>query len=194
VPDAVLGLPERMRSLLRVSHQARPEDIERVSDAYAGAGMRADVRSFFTDMPDRISNAQLVIARAGASTVADISVIGRPSILIPLASAIRDEQTANARGLVEADAAVMVQESGLDAATLCAHIALILGDPAMAEAMAAAALGCAKPEAARDLADQVEDLGATRPGVDGGRAAKGADASAGAKNGANTGARVTIEG
>jgi UDP-N-acetylglucosamine--N-acetylmuramyl-(pentapeptide) pyrophosphoryl-undecaprenol N-acetylglucosamine transferase len=145
-------------------------------------------------MPDRISNAQLVIARAGASTVADISVIGRPSILIPLASAIRDEQTANARGLVEADAAVMVQESGLDAATLCAHIALILGDPAMAEAMAAAALSCAKPEAARDLADQVEDLGATRPGVDGGRAAKGADASAGAKNGANTGARVTIEG
>ena len=100
VPPAIAELPREMRRHLRVSHQARAEDVERVATFYEGALVEADVQPFFHDMPRRIAEAQLVIARAGASTVADLSVIGRPAILIPLASAIRDEQTANARGLV----------------------------------------------------------------------------------------------
>ena len=92
-------------------HQARDEDRVRVAEAYADAGIDADVQSFFTDIPRRLSEAQLVISRSGASSVADISVIGRPSILIPYAAATGDHQSANARGLVDAGAAVLIPEA-----------------------------------------------------------------------------------
>jgi UDP-N-acetylglucosamine--N-acetylmuramyl-(pentapeptide) pyrophosphoryl-undecaprenol N-acetylglucosamine transferase len=118
VPAAIAALPETLRDRLRVAHQARDEDAARVVETYAAAGVRAEVQPFFTDIPRRLSEAQLVISRSGASSVADISVIGRPSILIPFAAATGDHQTANARGLVEAGAAVMLPESALDAATL----------------------------------------------------------------------------
>ncbi|MEM7488935.1 MAG: UDP-N-acetylglucosamine--N-acetylmuramyl-(pentapeptide) pyrophosphoryl-undecaprenol N-acetylglucosamine transferase, partial [Pseudomonadota bacterium] len=91
VPEAMARLPEAMRRHIRVAHQARPEDDGRVTRFYAEAGIDADVRPFFDDVPTRMADAQLVISRAGASTIADLSVIGRPSILIPLASAIKDE-------------------------------------------------------------------------------------------------------
>ena len=100
-------------SILRVSHQARDEDLERVSAFYAEHGINADVQTFFTDVPARMSEAQLVISRSGASSVADISIIGRPSILIPFAAAAGDHQTANARGLVDANAAVMIPKAPL---------------------------------------------------------------------------------
>ncbi len=96
----------------------------------------ADVQPFFHDVPTRMSEAQLVIARAGASTVADLSVIGRPSILIPYAAATADHQTANARGLVDANAAIMIPESRLDPATLSAQIAAVLENPRAAGQMA----------------------------------------------------------
>ena len=105
-----------------------------------------------------MSEAQLVISRAGASSVADISVIGRPSILIPLASAIRDEQTANAQALVTADAAILMPEPGLTVATLSAQIAAFLEAPDKATEMANAALRCAVPDATGRLATLVEDL------------------------------------
>ncbi|WP_268760214.1 UDP-N-acetylglucosamine--N-acetylmuramyl-(pentapeptide) pyrophosphoryl-undecaprenol N-acetylglucosamine transferase, partial [Candidatus Rhodobacter oscarellae] len=143
---------------IRVSHQAREEDHARVTEYYAQAGIRAEVQPFFRDVPDRISAAQLVIARAGASTVADLSVIGRPSILIPYAASIRDEQTANARALVDAQAAVLMPESKLDAATLSEHIAAILDDEQAAAQMAQAALSIGKPDAAERLAEMVTDL------------------------------------
>ena len=81
VPPAIAGLPMAMLSHIRVSHQARPEDQERVEAYYADQNIPADVRPFFDDIPTRMSEAKLVISRAGASTVADISVIGRPSPL-----------------------------------------------------------------------------------------------------------------
>jgi UDP-N-acetylglucosamine--N-acetylmuramyl-(pentapeptide) pyrophosphoryl-undecaprenol N-acetylglucosamine transferase len=129
-----------------------------VERAYEAAGVMAEVVPFITDIPRRFSEAQLVISRAGASSIADISVIGRPSVLVPLAAAIRDEQTANAKGLVEAGAAILVPEAQLDAATLSRHIAAVLGDPGRAQAMALAALGQGRPDATARLVAVVEGL------------------------------------
>jgi len=143
---------------LRISHQARDEDHARVTEFYTQHGISAEVKPFFEDVPRRMSETQLVITRAGASTIADLSVIGRPSILVPLAAAIRDEQTANARGLVEAGAAIMIPESQLTPESLATQIATVLDQPDAALQMAQAALAQGKPEAADALAQIVETL------------------------------------
>lgn len=156
VPAAVALLPEALRARLRVVQQARPEDIARVERAYAEAGVPAELRAFFDDIPARLSEAQLVISRAGASSLADLTVIGRPAILVPFAAATGDHQTANARALVEAGAAIMMPESRFDAQGLAEHLSLVLGDAQAATQMAARALGCGRPDAAERLADLVE--------------------------------------
>ncbi|WP_083099382.1 UDP-N-acetylglucosamine--N-acetylmuramyl-(pentapeptide) pyrophosphoryl-undecaprenol N-acetylglucosamine transferase [Pseudophaeobacter leonis] len=156
VPAAIAALPDTLRQYLRVSHQAREEDMARVTEFYDSQGIAADVQPFFHDVPARMSEAQLVISRAGASSIADISVIGRPSILVPLAAAIRDEQTANARGLVDANAAVLLPESKLDVATLSGQIAMILNNPQAALQMSLAALHVGVPDATDRLLALVE--------------------------------------
>jgi UDP-N-acetylglucosamine--N-acetylmuramyl-(pentapeptide) pyrophosphoryl-undecaprenol N-acetylglucosamine transferase len=158
VPAALADLPEGLRQTLRVAHQARDEDAARAAEAYEAAGVRAEIAPFFADIPRRLSEAQLVISRSGASSVADISVIGRPSILIPFAAATGDHQTANAKGLVDEGGAVMIPEKALDAKVLAGHIAAILEDPHKAETMARAALGTGKPDATARLVALVEAL------------------------------------
>jgi UDP-N-acetylglucosamine--N-acetylmuramyl-(pentapeptide) pyrophosphoryl-undecaprenol N-acetylglucosamine transferase len=158
VPPAIANLPMQMLRNIRVSHQARDEDSDRVATFYAENGITADVQPFFQDVPRRMSEAQLVISRAGASSVADISVIGRPAILIPFAAATGDHQSANARGLVEAGAAIMVPESAANPDSLGQQIEMVLGDSGEAMQMALAALSVGKPEAAETLAAMVEDL------------------------------------
>jgi len=158
VPAAIAALPEDMKPRLRIAHQARPEDLSSVVAAYAAAGIQAEVEPFFTDIPRRLSEAQLVISRSGASSVADISIIGRPAILIPFAAATGDHQTANARGLVEAGGAVVLPEPGLDPARLSTEIATILTQPEKAEAMARNALSQGRPDATIRLAALVEAL------------------------------------
>ena len=165
VPEAVARLPEAIRARVRIAHQARPEDAHAARAAYAGAGARAEVAPFFDDVPERLAGAQLVISRAGASSVADIACVGRPSILVPLAAAIRDEQTANARILSRADAAVLIPEAALTPDSLARPMTAILSDPEAARAMAEAALAVSRPEAAEALADLAEDVA--------GRAARG---------------------
>lgn len=162
VPAAIAALPAEMLSNIRVSQQARSEDFERVVTFYQSQGIQADVRAFFEDVPTRMSEAQLVISRSGASSVADISIIGRPSILIPFAAAAGDHQSANARGLVEADAAIMIPESQLTPDALSEQIATVLSHPKGALMMSQAALSVAKPQAAVDLADMVEQLAARK--------------------------------
>jgi UDP-N-acetylglucosamine--N-acetylmuramyl-(pentapeptide) pyrophosphoryl-undecaprenol N-acetylglucosamine transferase len=164
VPEALARLPEALREEVRVAHQAREEDVARVISYYDAAGIRSEVQPFFTDIPARMSEAQLVISRSGASSVADISVIGRPSILVPYAAATGDHQTANARGLVDAGAAILMPESRLDPQVLCDHIAAILTQPEAARRMAAAALEQGRPDAAEALADMVDALGGFAPG------------------------------
>ena len=158
VPEALAALPETLRANVRVAHQARAEDQGRVIAAYAEAGIRAEVEPFFADVPRRLSEAQLVISRSGASSVADISIVGRPAILIPFAAAAGDHQTANARGLVEAEAAVLIPESRLDAATLAGHVAAILENPDAATRMAQSALGYGTPDATDRLVEMVLTL------------------------------------
>ena len=162
VPAAVALLPEGIRANLRVAHQARAEDLDRVIAAYDAAGIDADVQPFFTDIPRRLSEAQLVVSRSGASSIADISVIGRPSILIPFAAATADHQTANARGLVQADAAVLIPESALDPAALAAQMAAVLSNPRAAGAMAKNALAQGRPDATGHLVDLVLRLAEKR--------------------------------
>ena len=156
VPAAIACLPDHLRANIRVAQQARPEDHDRVVAFYAQHGIDAEVEPFFQDVPRRMSEAQLIITRAGASTIADLSVIGRPSILVPLAIAVRDEQTANARGLVEAGAAIMMPESQFTPDALAENIQLVLDHPQGAEQMARAALALGKPDAAHDLGDMVD--------------------------------------
>ena len=158
VPEAVARLPEPLRAGLRVAHQARPEDAGAARATYAAAGVRAEVSPFFDDVPERLAGAQLVVSRAGASSVADIACVGRPSILVPLAAAIRDEQTVNARILSRANAAVLIPEGALTADSLGRHMTAILSDPDAARSMAQAALAASRPEAAEALADLAEDV------------------------------------
>ncbi|MBD3764336.1 MAG: UDP-N-acetylglucosamine--N-acetylmuramyl-(pentapeptide) pyrophosphoryl-undecaprenol N-acetylglucosamine transferase [Rhodobacterales bacterium] len=158
VPAALAALPDDLRRHLRVAHQARAEDADRVTDTYAAAGIEAEVQPFFTDIPRRLSEAQLVISRSGASSVADISAIGRPAILIPYAAATADHQTANARGLVGAGAAILIPEAALDPATLAGHIAMVLTQPAAAARMAAAALAQGRTDATDRLVALVDRL------------------------------------
>jgi UDP-N-acetylglucosamine--N-acetylmuramyl-(pentapeptide) pyrophosphoryl-undecaprenol N-acetylglucosamine transferase len=160
VPPAIAALPLDGVQNLRVSHQARDEDGERVSEFYAEHGINADVQPFFHDVPARMSEAQLVISRAGASSVADISVIGRPSILIPLKIATGDHQTVNAQALVDAGAAVRLPETRLTVETMKDVIMAILSDEAGAIKMHHAALSVGKPDAAQQLAEMVEHFAA----------------------------------
>ncbi len=158
VPAAVAALPDVIRAHLRVAHQARAEDIARVEAAYDHAGLRAEVAAFFPDIPRRLSEAQLVIARAGASTVAEIAAIGRPAILVPFAAATGDHQRANARTLADAGAAILMPEAAFDPSALAAEIARVLTDPDGASRMARAALTVAVPDATERLAALVEGL------------------------------------
>lgn len=158
VPAAIAALPADIRARLQVSHQARAEDGERVIAAYRDAGIAADVQPFFTDVPERLARAQLVVSRAGASSIADITVIGRPAILIPFAAATGDHQTANAQALAEAGAAIIQPESILDVDGLTGDIRAILTDPARASQMAAAALKLGRPDAVRRLFDLVTEI------------------------------------
>ena len=161
VPPAIAALPMDMLKSLRVSHQARGEDEVRVSRYYADHNICAEVQPFFTDVPRRLTEAQLVISRAGASSVADLSVIGRPSILIPFAAATADHQTANARGLVEAGGAIMVPESKATPEALTEQILSVLDNPEAAMHMARSAAKFGKPDATEALVDLVQSL-ATR--------------------------------
>ncbi|UWR23616.1 UDP-N-acetylglucosamine--N-acetylmuramyl-(pentapeptide) pyrophosphoryl-undecaprenol N-acetylglucosamine transferase [Sulfitobacter sp. S190] len=158
VPPAIAALPMDMLRNVRVSHQARDEDSERVQTYYAENGISADVQPFFDDVPRRMSEAQLVISRSGASSIADLTVIGRPSILVPFAAAAGDHQVANAHGLVEAQAAILIREDAANPESLSEHIHMILSNGPAATQMSLAALAQGKPEAAEALANMVEAL------------------------------------
>lgn len=158
IPPAIAALPMRLLKNIRVSHQAREEDGDRVAAFYKENGIRAEVQPFFHDVPRRMTEAQLVISRAGASSVADLTVIGRPSILIPFAAAAGDHQTANARGLVEGGGAIMIPESRLEVTAVAEQILSVLDNPDGAMQMARSAAKFGKPDATEALVSMVEHL------------------------------------
>jgi UDP-N-acetylglucosamine--N-acetylmuramyl-(pentapeptide) pyrophosphoryl-undecaprenol N-acetylglucosamine transferase len=158
VPEALRLIDPELRVRLRLSQQVRPEDMDRVRAAYEEMGVAAELRGFFEDVPERLAAASLVVSRAGASSIADISAVGRPAILIPYRHATDDHQAANAAGLVSAGGAFMIREAELTPDGLAGHIAAILADPEGAAAMAAASRGQGRPDATEHLAALVEDL------------------------------------
>jgi UDP-N-acetylglucosamine--N-acetylmuramyl-(pentapeptide) pyrophosphoryl-undecaprenol N-acetylglucosamine transferase len=155
VPPAIAALPEAIRARLLVTQQCRAEDVARTEAAYRAAGVVADLAPFFPDIAGRLATAHLVIARAGASTVAELECAGRPAVLVPLPSAIDDHQSANARALTEADAAWVYPQSAFTPGALTERLVSLFAVPARLVAAAAAAAALARPHAARDLADQV---------------------------------------
>jgi UDP-N-acetylglucosamine--N-acetylmuramyl-(pentapeptide) pyrophosphoryl-undecaprenol N-acetylglucosamine transferase len=158
MPEALAKLPYDLRDRIRLSQQVRPEDMDRVRAAYDRLEIDAELRSFFDDVPVRLARASLVISRAGAGSLADISAMGRPAILVPYPSAADDHQTANAAGLVSVGGAFVIQERELTPAGLAGHIAAILSDPEGAAAMADASRAHGRPDATRHLAGLVEAL------------------------------------
>jgi UDP-N-acetylglucosamine--N-acetylmuramyl-(pentapeptide) pyrophosphoryl-undecaprenol N-acetylglucosamine transferase len=159
VPAALAGLPENLRNRLEIVQQCRPEDIEKVRRSYAAAGLKAELASFFNDMPARLERAHLVVCRSGASTISELTVIGRPSILIPYPFATDDHQTANADVLVNAGAAWIVQQRDLTIEKLGGMLQGILEAPDELARRAAAAHAIGKPDAAARLADLVDRIG-----------------------------------
>ncbi|MGF7151034.1 UDP-N-acetylglucosamine--N-acetylmuramyl-(pentapeptide) pyrophosphoryl-undecaprenol N-acetylglucosamine transferase [Sphingomonas zeicaulis] len=161
VPDGLGLLPLQLRRNLKVVQQCRPEDIEDVRRRYAELGIDAELATYMQDMPDRLRWSQLVIARAGASTIAELTVAGRPAILIPLPSAMDDHQTANVVEIVDAGGARSIVQSVFTPVELAKQIQKLAGEPgALAEA-AARMRACGRPDAASALADVVESHGAT---------------------------------
>jgi UDP-N-acetylglucosamine--N-acetylmuramyl-(pentapeptide) pyrophosphoryl-undecaprenol N-acetylglucosamine transferase len=162
VPQGLGMLAPQLRRRLQVVQQCRPEDIERVRAQYAELGIPAELMTYIEDMAEKIADAHLVIGRAGASTVAELTAAGRPAILIPFAAATDDHQTANAREMVKAGGARAIQESSFTPEVLARQIEALAMDPVALGNAAARALSVGRPHAARDLADLVEQI-ANRP-------------------------------
>jgi UDP-N-acetylglucosamine--N-acetylmuramyl-(pentapeptide) pyrophosphoryl-undecaprenol N-acetylglucosamine transferase len=158
VAPALAALDPPLHGRLRVVQQARESEVAGVEAALADAGIAAEVAPFFADMPARLAAAHLVIARAGASTVAELAAVGRPAILVPYPAAMDDHQTANAKALAEAGGALVLREADLTPEDLAGHLSRLLGDGEALARMAEAAQRVAAPEAAATLAAMVEQL------------------------------------
>ena len=148
--------PAPLRAKLKIVQQVREEQMEAVSAVYTKMHIAHEIAPFFSDMPERLAAAHLVIARSGAGTVSELAAVGRPSILIPLAIAMDDHQTANAEALTDVDAADIVLESNLFPNLIGALIAARLSDEAELKERAASAKAAGKVRAAQDLADMAE--------------------------------------
>jgi len=165
VPEGLALLPQEFRRRLQVTQQCRAEDIEEVRAKYAGFGIPADLATYLPDLPARLAWSHLVIARAGASTIAELTAAGRPAMLIPLPIATDDHQTANARAMVKAGGARMIPQSQFTPSELAAQMQHLGIEPKALANAAAQARAIGRPDAAKDLADLVERVGRT-PGVE----------------------------
>lgn len=171
VPKAVALLADADRTRLRITQQARPEDREDVARAYEKLAVPAEVSPFFTDMAERIADAHLVICRSGASTVSEISVIGRPAVLVPYPHALDHDQAANAAALAATGGAQVIAQAELSAERLSGIVAGAMDRPDDMVSMAESARKTGKPDAARLLGRLVEAIagGGTVTDFKGGR-------------------------
>jgi len=159
VPDGLAMLPPSLRQRLQVTQQCRPEDLDAVRERYATHEIPAELGSYFEDMHDRLANAHLFIGRAGASTVAELTGVGRPAILVPLPIATDDHQAANTREIVKAGGARMIRQDNFGPKELAKQIQALAQRPATLANAAHGAWNCGRPDAASDLADLVENMG-----------------------------------
>jgi len=157
VPAAIERLDQALRIRLLVAQQARAEDLAQVRDLYARLRISAEIAPFFPDLPARIAAAHLIVARSGASTVAELAAIGRPAVLVPLPHALDQDQDANAAVLAQAGGAIRLRQDDFTPARLAAEIAGLAAEPHRLTAMAAAARSAGAIDAAERLADLVLD-------------------------------------
>jgi UDP-N-acetylglucosamine--N-acetylmuramyl-(pentapeptide) pyrophosphoryl-undecaprenol N-acetylglucosamine transferase len=158
VPEALASYPPEARAALSIVQQAREEDVERVKASYAASGIQALVQPFFPNLPEGMAHAHLVIGRAGASTVSELTVMGRPSILVPLPNALDNDQLNNARRLQDAGGAVAIEQKDLTIERMAMEIGQLLEQPQKLADMAAAARSAGRPNAVVLLANMVEEL------------------------------------
>ena len=158
VPSAMGILAPELRLRLQVVQQCRPEEIQRVRSIYTSIRVPAELTTYIEDMPAKLADAHLVIARAGASTIAELTAAGRPAILVPLPSAADDHKTVNAREMAAAGGARVIKQSDFTHERLAEQIEALAGDPQGLANAAARALSVGRPHATRDLADLVERI------------------------------------
>ncbi len=159
VPDGLSMLPPALCSRLQVTQQCRPEDIEAVRARYASHGIPAELGPYFENMAERLADTHLFIGRAGASTIAELTAVGRPAILVPLPIATDDHQAANTRDIVAAGGARSIRQENFTAVELAKQIQAIAQHPETLANAAHAAWNCGYPNAVPDLADLVESFG-----------------------------------
>jgi len=158
LPPALEMMPSPFRWRLTVVQQVRQEDLAAVREAYKEANIAAHLAPFFRDMPERIANAHLVIARSGASTVAELTAIGRPGLLVPLPHALDNDQLENAMRFQEAGGGWCMRQSELTPERLSEELARLLGAPGILAQAAAKSKAMASTEAVKKLAGLAEDL------------------------------------
>lgn len=158
VPPAVVGLPPEIRSRLRVVQQTRPEDLERVAEAYRQAKVNVELKPFFDDLPERMAQSHLVISRAGASTITELTAIGRPAIYVPLPGSIDADQRNNARLVEAAGGGWIAEQATLSPQSLGTRLATLFADPESLRRAAAAARALGRPQAVAKLADLAERI------------------------------------
>jgi UDP-N-acetylglucosamine--N-acetylmuramyl-(pentapeptide) pyrophosphoryl-undecaprenol N-acetylglucosamine transferase len=162
VPAAIGRLDEKLRKRLTVVQQCRQEDLARVRETYRSIGIEAELAPFFDDLPQRISDCHLVISRSGASTVAELGVLGRPAILVPLPHAIDNDQLLNATALAHAKGAWLMPQASFTPHRLAEELATRMAEPGVLASAAEAARALGNPRAADALADAVEALAGGR--------------------------------
>ena len=162
VPPALATLPAAIRQRLRLIQQARPEDVAEVTAQTSAAGIEAEIAPFFKDLPERMAHSHLVIARAGASSVAELAVIGRPSILVPLPHSLDSDQLENATNLAESGGSWCIEQKDLSPLRLATELGQLFDAPEKLTTAAAAAAAQGQAGAVRLLADLVEDVIARR--------------------------------
>ena len=176
VPAGLGAMEPGIRHRLQVVQQCRPDDVVAVREAYAGLKIPAELMTYITDMPAKLAEAHLVIARAGASTIAELTAAGRPAILVPLPSATDDHQTANAREMAKAGGARMIVQDEFTPEMLAKQIEALAHDPEALANAAARSLSVGRPNAASDLADLVERIAGGSSPVMVGKVEKNAEA------------------
>jgi len=159
VPDGLAMLPPALRNRLQVTQQCRAEDIEAVRARYAAHEIPAELGTYFEDMASRLADAHLFIGRAGASTIAELTAVGRPAILVPLPIATDDHQAANTREVCAMGGARMIRQDRFTPSELAKQIQAIAMNPATLATAAHAAWNCGYPNATAALADLVESFG-----------------------------------
>ena len=165
VPEGLALLPEHFRRRLQVTQQCRAEDIEQVRARYAALGIPADLADYLPDLPERLAWSHLVIGRAGASTIAELTAAGRPAILVPLPGATDDHQSFNAKEMAKAGGARMIAQAKFTPIELAKQMQKLGLEPEALENAAQRAKSAGYPDAAKDLADLVERTGVA-PGAD----------------------------